>query len=278
MNFYKSTNRKYLLLYTGKLSKLKFMKLRFLVLASVILIATSCDVLQEITQDIDPTGIATSSGTVPLTNQEIINGLKEALRVSTDTAVAIVSKPNGFFGDPLIKIGLPPQANIIMENKDNAILKTLGVSAMIDDVVLRMNRAAEESSTKAANIFINSIKSMSFTDAYSILKGSDTAATHFFRTNSYNQLYAEFNPVINKYLDEALVGEVSTNQAWNNLTTVYNKAARFSSSLTPVNTKLDDYATRKAIDGLFVKLAEEEKQIRKDPLARVTDILKRVFN
>jgi len=254
------------------------MQLRFLLLVSVIFIATSCDVLEQVAKDLDTTGISTPSGSGSLTNQEIISGLKEALRVSTDTAVAIVSKPNGFFGDKLIKIGLPPEASVIMENKDNAILKRLGVSAMIDDVVLRMNRAAEESSKKAANIFINSIKSMSFTDAYSILKGSDTAATHFFRTSSYNQLYAEFNPVINKYLDEALVGGVSTNQAWNNLTTVYNKAARFSSTLTPVNTKLDDYATRKAIDGLFVKLAEEEKQIRKDPMARVTDILKKVFN
>lgn len=254
------------------------MKLRFMLFALVILITTSCDVLEQVAKDINTSGIATPNGTIPLTNEEIIRGLKEALRVSTDTAVAIVSKPNGFFGDKLIKIALPPEANIIMENKDNAILKTLGVSAMIDDVILRMNRAAEESSKKAANIFINSIKSMSFSDAYSILKGSDTAATHFFRTSSYNQLYAEFNPIINKYLDQALVGGVSTNQAWNNLTNVYNNAARFSSTLTPVNTKLDDYATRKAIDGLFVKLAEEEKQIRKDPLARVTDILKKVFN
>lgn len=254
------------------------MKSRFLLFALIILIATSCDVLEQVAKDIDTSGVSSPSGSVPLTNEEIVSGLKEALRVSTDTAVAIVSKPNGFFGDQLIKIGLPPEANIIMENKDNAILKAVGVSDLIDDVILRMNRAAEESSKKAANIFINSIKSMSFADAYSILKGSDTAATHFFRTSSYNQLYAEFNPVINKYLNEALVGGVSTNQAWNNLTSVYNNAARFSSTLTPVNTKLDDYATRKAIDGLFVKLAEEEKQIRKDPIARVTDILKRVFN
>jgi len=254
------------------------MNTRFLLFVLFIFVPTSCDVLEQVAKDIESTGITSPSGSTPLTNQEIVSGLKEALRVSTDTAVAIVSKPNGFFGDQLIKIGLPPEANIIMENKDNAILQAIGVSDMIDDVVLRMNRAAEESSKKAADIFINSIKSMSFSDAYSILKGSDTAATHFFRTSSYNQLYAEFNPVINKYLDEALVGGVSTNQAWNNLTSVYNNAARFSSTLTPVNTKLDDYATRKAIDGLFVKLAEEEKQIRKDPIARVTDILKRVFN
>jgi hypothetical protein len=254
------------------------MKTRILIFATLIFAISSCDVIQQVANDLDTSGISTSTGTAPLTNQEIISGLKEALRVSSDTAVAIVSKPNGFFGDQLIKIGLPPEANIIMENKDNAILQAVGISAMIDDVVLRMNRAAEESSKKAGTIFLNSIKSMSFSDAYGILKGGDTAATHFFRMNSYNQLYAEFNPVINKYLDEALVGGMSTNQAWNNLTSVYNKAAQFSSSLTPVNTKLDDYATRKAIDGLFVKLAEEEKQIRQDPVARVTDILQRVFN
>ncbi len=252
------------------------MKLRFLLFAAIILFFTSCDVLEQVAHDLDAGGISSSTSS-PLTNQEIVSGLKEALRVSTDTAVAIVSKPNGFFGDQLIKIGLPPEANIIIKNKDNAILQAIGVSAMIDDVVLRMNRAAEESSKKAGAIFLNAIKSMSFTDAYSILKGGDTAATHFFRMNSYKQLYSEFNPVINKYLDEDLVGGISTNQAWNNLTGAYNKVAQFSSSLTAVNTKLDDYATKKAIDGLFVKLANEEKQIRKDPLARVTDILKRVF-
>ncbi len=254
------------------------MKIKLLIFSSLIIFLSSCDLLRQVADDIDASDISTSKSNTSLSNHEIVSGLKEALRVSTDTAVLAVSKQNGFFGDELIKIGLPPEANIIMENKDNSILQAVGISAMIDDVILRMNRAAEESSKKASDVFLNSIKSMSITDAYGILKGGDTAATHFFRTNSSKQLYAEFNPIINKYLDEPLVGGVSTNQAWNNLTSAYNKVAQFSSSLTPVNTKLDDYATKKTIDGLLVKVAEHEKQIRKDPVARVTDILKRVFN
>ena len=148
---------------------------------------------------------------------------------------------------------------------------------MVDDVVLRINRSAEEASQKAKPIFINAIKNMSFSDAFGILKGNDTAATDYFRMNTHSQLYSEFNPIIKKYLDMDLVGGISTNAAWSTLTGAYNKVAQFSSSLTPVNTKLDDYVTKRTIDGVFMKLAEEEKQIRKDPIAQVTAILKRVF-
>lgn len=234
----------------------------------------SCDVLNEMAKQIDTT---IPTGPAPLTESEVISGLKDALRVSTDTAVAGLSKTNGFFGDAVLKILLPPEAKIITDNKDNQVLKTIGVTKMIDDVILRMNRSAEEASAKAAPIFINAIKSMSISDAFGILRGSDTSATHFFREKTYNALYQEFRPIISKYLDMDLVGGVSTNEAWSNLTSSYNKVAQFSTSLTPVNTKLDDYVTNKTIQAVFIKVAEQETQIRKDPVARVTDILKRVF-
>ena len=247
----------------------------FLTLTVLTLLFTSCDVLNEVANQMEIPGGTT--GPAPLTEQEVVSGLKEALRVSTDTAVSVVSKTNGFFNDAMIKILLPPEAKIITDNKDNAVLKSLGITKMIDDVILRMNRSAEEASKKAGPVFLNAIKTMSISDAFGILRGNDTAATHYFRTNTSKQLYNDFKPVIKKYLDMDIVGNISTNEAWNTLTKAYNSAAQFSTSLTPVNTNLDDYVTKKTIDGLFIKLAEEEKQIRKDPLARVTDILKKVF-
>ena len=242
----------------------------FLVL---ILFLTSCDILNEVAQQIE----VPTTGPTPLTESEVISGLKEALTIGTDSSVTKVSATNGFFNDQFIKILMPPEADIITNNLDNPVLKSLGVTAMVDDVILRMNRSAEEASKKAKPIFINAIKQMSISDAFGILHGGDTAATHYFRMNTHSKLYSEFKPIIKKYLDMELVGGISTNQAWNTLTSAYNKVAQFSASLTPVNTNLDDYVTKKTINGVFVKLAEEEKQIRKDPVAQVTDILKRVF-
>lgn len=244
-----------------------------LILTSLL---SSCEILEQLGSTIDTVGSTTTTKT-PLSEIEVVSGLKEALRVSTDSAVGKVSLTNGFFKDAALKILLPPEADIITKNLDNPVLKTLGISKMVDDVVLRLNRSAEEASKKAGPIFINAIKGMSISDAFGILKGGDTAATHFFRQNTYQNLYSEFKPIVNQFLDKQIVGNISTNQAWTNLTSAYNKVAQFSSSLTPVNTKLDDYVTKKTIHGVFVKLAEEEKDIRKDPVARVSDILKRVF-
>ncbi len=238
---------------------------------------SSCDSVYQVMNEIEKQASGEGGGSLPLTQEEVVKGLKEALRVSTDTAVSIVSKQNGFFGDQALKILLPPEAKIIMDHKDDKILKAIGVSKMIDDVILRMNRSAEDAAKKAGPIFFDAITKMSISDAFGILNGGETAATEFFKKTTTTQLKNAFKPVINQSLDKKIVANVSTNDAWNNLTTAYNKVAKFSSTLTPVNTKLDDYVTQKAVDGLFLKLAEEEKQIRKDPVARVTDILKRVF-
>ncbi len=249
---------------------------RLVVFILLVIGLTSCDVLQQAASGINTTGIPVPTSN-PLTESEVISGLKDALRVSTDTAVSGLSTLNGFFGDAALKILLPPDAKIITDNLDNPVLKAIGVSQKVDDVILRMNRSAEEAAAKATPIFVDAIRNMSITDAFGILKGSDTAATHYFRVNTYNALYQQFKPVITQYLDKDIVGSISTNEAWTTLTSAYNKAARLSSSLTPVNTQLDDYVTKKTIHGVFVKVAEQEAQIRKDPVARVTDILKRVF-
>jgi hypothetical protein len=247
-----------------------FMKKYFLMLTAALLF-TACDVLQDIVE------VANEEiGDVPLTEQEVVKGLKEALRVGTDTAVSVVSVVNGYYGDQLLKISLPPEAKLIMEHKDHPLLKAAGLSKMIDDVILRMNRSAENAAKSAAPIFVNAITSMSIKDAFDILNGSDTAATHYFRQKTYKQLKNSFKPQIKTSLDKSLVGNVSANKAWSALTGAYNDVAVFT-GWEKINTQLDEYVTRKALDGLFIKVKDEEKQIRKNPAARVTDILERVF-
>lgn len=252
------------------------MKTKNILIVSLIsLTLSSCEILTEVSKQIDTSNLPTIAA--PLTEQEVVRGLKEALKIGTDSSVTKVSKTNGFFGNAALKILLPPEAKIITDNMDNPILKAVGISKMVDDVILRMNRSAEAAAAKAGPIFLTAISNMSITDAFGILKGGDTAATHFFRITTYNALYQSFNPIIKSYLDQKLVGNISANEAWSTLTTAYNKAAKLSSTLKPVNTNLEDYVTKKTINGVFIKLAEEELQIRKDPMARVTDILKRVF-
>ena len=244
-------------------------KIVLLFLASTFFTLHSCDVANDL--------MKVASQNLPLTEQEVVNGLKSALEISTDTAVSIVSTTNGFFKDNAIKILLPPEADIITQNMNNPLLKAIGVSGMINDVVLRMNRSAEQASKQAAPIFVNAIKSMSIQDAFGILNGSDTSATHFFRVKTYGQLQNAFKPKIRNSLNKPIVGGISANKAWGTLTSGYNEVANFVPAWKKVNTNLDDYVTHKALDGLFLKVALEEKQIRNNPSARVNDILKRVF-
>jgi len=213
---------------------------------------------------------------LPLTEQEVIQGLKEALQVGSNNSVNLVSAMNGYYKDPLIKISLPPEAKIIMDNKDNPMLQALGISAQIDNSILMLNRAAENAAKSALPIFTGAIKSMSIQDAFGILNGSDTAATNYFRRKTYQKLKSSFQPQIKNSLDKKLVGSISANSAWGDLTHGYNQVAPLA-GWKKVNTQLDTYVTNKALNGLFLKLQLEEKKIRQDPAARVSDILKRVF-
>lgn len=244
------------------------MKKLFIHLLPLLVLFYSCDAFHDVVKVINEDS--------PLTEQEVIKGLKEALRVSTDTAVANVSALNGYYKNSLIRISLPPEANVIVSHKDNPLLQAAGITNLINDVELKLNRAAEDAAKTAKPIFVNAITSMSIQDAFDILNGGDTAVTHYFRKKTYNQLKSSFKPKIKKSLDKPLVGGISANKGWSSLTNAYNNVATFT-GWKKVNTQLDDYVTRKALDGLFVKLKEEEKQIRKDPASRVTAILERVF-
>lgn len=250
--------------------KLKIMK-RLLGLM-LVLIMMSCAELNQVINALPE--VESSSGP---TQSEIIRGLKEALSVGTDTAVYRLSALNGYYKDQLVKILLPDEANVILEN----INKIPGGDKLVNELILSINRAAEDASKQVAPIFKSSISSMTISDALSILKGADNAATEYLKRTTYNQLLNLYSPKIKISIEKNLVGNVSTNDAWNELTGRWNKFANSiigkMGGYAPVNINLEEYLTRKALDGLFLKIAQEEAQIRKDPAARVTDILKKVF-
>ncbi len=213
----------------------------------------------------------------PLTQTEIVGGLKEALIVGTNKSADILGVTDGYYKDELVKILLPPEADIIVKN----INKIPGGNQLIEDVLLRINRAAEDAVSEAKPIFVNSIKSMTIADAVGILKGDDNAATQYLRKTTYNQLVELYQPKIKTSIDKKLVGNVSTSQSWDLLTGKWNEVANSVvgtvAGFKPVQIQLDEYLTQKALDGLFLKIADEEKKIRKDPVARVSELLKRVF-
>lgn len=213
----------------------------------------------------------------PLTQNEIVLGLKEALIVGTGSAANILGKTDGYYRDELVKIMLPPEADVIVNN----ISRIPGGKQIIEDVILGINRAAEDAVSEAKPIFVNSIKSMTISDAIGILRGDDNAATQYLQNTTYNQLTGLYQPKIKTSLDKKLIGNVSAGQSWETLTSKWNDMAKSTigqiAGFKPVTVQLDEYLTQKALDGLFLKIADEEKRIRKDPVARVNEILKRVF-
>ncbi|MCU4157312.1 DUF4197 domain-containing protein [Carboxylicivirga sp. A043] len=213
----------------------------------------------------------------PLTETDVATGLKEALRVGTDSASAHLGHTNGYYGDDLVKILLPEEADIIVKNAS----KIPGGEKVIEDVVMHINRAAEDAAKDAGPVFWGAIKQMSITDAFNILNGEKDAATQYLKTTTYDELFKLYNPRIQASLDKEIAAGISPNMSWETLTGKWNKIAGNPlgqmAGLNTVNVDLDAYLTEQALNGLFIKIAEEEAHIRKDPMARVNDILKRVF-
>jgi hypothetical protein len=197
-----------------------------------------------------------------LSNADIVQGLKEALRVGTDSSTKRLSLVNGFFGDQAVKIFMPPEAL-----KVEKTLRDVGFGGVVDKAILSMNRAAEDATKYVGNIFWNSIKQMTINDAISILRGGDFAATDYLKRTTTAELTTAFRPVIEKSL-----GNVNATKYWSDVFTAYNRISR-----TPVNPDLAGYVTDKALAGLFYNIGLEEQKIRRDPVARVTDILRKVF-
>ena len=197
-----------------------------------------------------------------LSNEDIVNGLKEALRVGTDSSTSRLSKVDGFFADAAVKILMPEEAKKV-ENT----LRSLGMGKLVDKAVLSMNRAAEDAAKGVGTIFWNSIRQMSIKDGVGILRGGDFAATDYLKKTTTAELTEKFRPVI-----QSSLAKVDATKYWKDVFSAYNK---FSS--TQVNTDLIAYVTERALGGLFFNIGLEEQKIRKDPAARVTDILKKVF-
>ncbi len=231
------------------------MKINVLSILIIFLTLSSCELTSQIPGSIGNNGSLSSS--------EIASGLKDALRVGTDSASKKLSAVNGFFANAAIKILMPPEAKKV-ENT----LRNIGLGKTVDNAILSMNRAAEDAAQFAGPIFWNAIKSMSIQDAIGILKGGDFAATEYLKDHTTTALTNAFKPVVEKSLEKT-----DATKYWKDVFSAYN---RFSSK--PVNTDLTAYVTEKSLQGIFYEIGLEEQKIRKDPVARVTDILKKVFS
>jgi len=207
------------------------------------------------------TGASGSLGS-GLSSDEIASGLKEALQVGATKGTEKLSAVDGFFKDAVIKILMPEEAKKVEQT-----LRSFGFGKQVDNAILSMNRAAEDASKSAAPIFINAIKEMSIQDALGILQGGDFAATNFLKNKTTTALTEAFRPIIEKSLEK-----VNATKYWNTLFTTYNKF-----SAEKVNTDLPAYVTEKGLTGIFYEVGQEEQKIRKDPLARTSDLLKKVF-
>lgn len=204
------------------------------------------------------------STTVTPTADEVTRGLKEALIQGTNKGTGIVSKVDGYFKNPEIKIPFPPDVQIV-ETK----LRALGMGSQVDEFVVSLNRAAEDAAKEAAPIFVDAIQKMTIQDAYNVLKGQPDAATQYLSKSTTPQLKEKFMPVVKNSLNK-----VNATKYYADLVGYYNRVP----FVQKVNPDLGIYATDMCIKGLFVMIAKEEKNIRKDPLARTTDLLKKVFS
>lgn len=202
-----------------------------------------------------------------LTNDQVIAGLKEALTVGTGNSSAKASAEDGFFKNPKIVLPFPPDAIKVKEKVEAA-----GFKSQVEKFELTLNRAAEEASKEAKPIFVNAVTGMTIQDGFNILKGADNAATKYLEDKTSSQLYTTFKPKVH-----AAIEKVQLTKYWEPIMTKYNALTKLTGG-EPVNTDLEDYVTKRAMAGLFTLIAEEELKIRKDPMARVTDILKTVFS
>ena len=210
------------------------------------------------------TGAASSAASNRgLSNDKIVAGLKEALTVSTRNAVASTGRIDGFLKNEAIKILLPDK----LRNLGGG-LRLIGMGSQVDSLEVGMNRAAEQAAPAAKQIFINAVTHMSFADARQILSGGDTAATEYFKRQSSGQLTEAFAPIVHQAMEN--VGVV---RQYNQL--MRNPVAARVAAKQGFN--LDEYVVGKTLDGLFYVIAEEEKKIRKDPMAQTTSLLREVF-
>lgn len=235
------------------MKKLLLMK-KILAFAS-ILILTSCAELQSIASQLPQE--------YGVTDAEISSGLKQALEFGIDKEVRNLAKEDGFFTNELVRIGLPPELQ-----KVDKTLRDVGLDALADEGLKVLNRAAEDAVGEAIPVFASAVKGITFADARNILLGADNAATVYLSAKTEQELYTRFNPIISNSLDK-----VGATQVWKNIIQKYNSLPITNN----VNPDLPDYVTNEALEGVFVMIAKEEKDIRNTLSARTTNLLRKVF-
>ena len=202
-------------------------------------------------------------GLRPVTESEAASGIQAALNQGVAKSIAVLHAENGFFGDKVYKLFLPPEVE-----KVATALTDIGMGSIVEQAVKTINRAAEDAVGTASPIFVNAIKSMTINDALGIVKGGSTSATDFFRNKTTMQLKAAFKPNIQNSLDKT-----GATKYYGDIVNTYNNIPL----VKKVNADLADYVVEKAIYALFDQVAKEEKNIRENPIARGTELLQRVF-
>ncbi len=229
--------------------------LKKILLCLMLSLSTACGELQQVVNQLP--------GGSPVTNTEIAGALREALNLGIEKQVSKLTAEDGFFRNELVKILLPDELK-----KVDKTLRDVGLGSLADEGLKALNRAAEDAVGEATPIFVNAVKGITFEDARNILLGGDNAATQYLTTATEKSLYQAFHPVIQRSFDK-----VGADKIWNNLINRYNNLPLTAD----VDPNLSDYVTREALDGVYIMIAVEEKQIRSAVAARTTALLKKVF-
>lgn len=250
-----------------------------LAIVPAILVSASC--LSTLESAAGSVGLGKGGSAV--TNQEAVAALRDALKEGIQSASRQLSVKDGYFGNALLKILLPPEAKPMLDS----VGKIPQGQKLIDDVVLRLNRSAEEAAKEVVPIFVDAITSMTVSDGIAIVKGGERAATDYLESKTRKRLFDLYRPKVDTALSKPLVMDVSAKKAWETLSGAYNKAgtvantaAKLAGKREPmprVTVDLASYATDRALEGLFLKIGEEEGKIRKDPLKYASAMIKKVF-
>jgi hypothetical protein len=245
------------------------MKTRIFILTALLVLVAGCAELNSILQSVEVDA--------PLTESEVAGALKEALTNGSEIAARGLSLTDGYFLDESVKILFPEEANVILEN----LSRIPGGDKLVEDIIRNINRAAEDAAREVAPIFAGSIRSMTIRDAFGILNGEDNAATLYLQRTTGQELYDLYKPKIRASTSRAIIGGVSARDSWEELTKQWNTLANSvvgrMAGFEPVNVDLDDYLTRRALDGMYLKVAAEELKIRTEVSARITPLMKKVF-
>ncbi len=226
-----------------------------LALALTVTLTTACPPSDELLRDIMSSG--------PLDESTVAAGLKDALKVGAERAVDRTSITDGFWGNQIIRLVMPPE----FEEVTNA-LRGIGFTSQVDNFELAMNRAAEAAAGEATEVFWTAVTQMSIADAFAILNGHETAATEYFQDRTTQELRSRFTPIV-----QTKMGQTGVYTTYKDITDLYNRIP----FVTKPALDLDAYITDKTLSGMFTILGDEEKRIREDPAARTTELLRKVF-